>query len=64
MNGTASLASYDGDLEDFLHLYCLNRGVMLTPFHNMALMCPTTTVAEVDRHNEVFEAAIRELLEL
>jgi glutamate-1-semialdehyde 2,1-aminomutase len=36
---------------------------MLTPFHNMALMCPTTTVVEVDRHNEVFEAAIRELLE-
>ena len=62
-NGTDSLATYDGDLEDFLHLYCLNRGVMITPFHNMALMCPTTTVADVDRHNEVFEAAIRELLQ-
>ncbi|MEN9715709.1 MAG: hypothetical protein RJA35_1176 [Actinomycetota bacterium] len=62
INGTQSLASYDGDLEDFLHLYLLNRGVMLTPFHNMALMCPTTTVADVDRHNEVFEQAIRELV--
>jgi glutamate-1-semialdehyde 2,1-aminomutase len=62
INGTASLATYDADLEDFLHLYLLNRGVMLTPFHNMALMCPTTTVADVDRHNEVFEAAIRELV--
>ena len=61
-NGTDSLATYDGDLEDFLHLYLLNRGVMLTPFHNMALMCPTTTKADVDRHNQVFEAAIRELL--
>lgn len=61
-NGTDSVASYDADLEDFLHLYLLNRGVMLTPFHNMALMCPTTTVADVDRHNEVFEAAIRELV--
>ena len=62
INGTASLATYDADLEDFLHLYLLNRGVMLTPFHNMALMCPTTTVADVDRHNDVFEAAIRELV--
>ena len=61
-NGTESLATYDGDLEDFLHLYLLNRGVMLTPFHNMALMCPTTTRADVDRHNQVFEAAIRELV--
>ena len=62
-NGTDSLATYDGDLEDFIHLYCLNRGVMITPFHNMALMCPTTTVADVDKHNEVFEAAIRELIQ-
>lgn len=61
-NGTDSLASYDGDLEDFLHLYLLNRGVMLTPFHNMALMCPTTSAADVARHNQVFEEAIRELL--
>ena len=61
-NGTESLATYDGDLEDFLHLYLLNRGVMLTPFHNMALMCPTTTVADVDLHNSVFEQAIRELV--
>ncbi|MEY4410653.1 MAG: hypothetical protein RLZ69_227 [Actinomycetota bacterium] len=61
-NGTESLATYDGDLEDFLHLYLLNRGVMLTPFHNMALMCPTTTRADVDRHYQVFEAAIRELV--
>ena len=35
---------------------------MLTPFHNMALMCPTTTVADVETHHRIFEDAIRELL--
>jgi glutamate-1-semialdehyde 2,1-aminomutase len=62
ITGTDAFHSADADLEDFLHLYLVNRGVMLTPFHNMALMCPTTTVAEIDRHHEVFEAAIKELL--
>ena len=60
-NGTDAFLSADAELEDFLHLYLANRGVLLTPFHNMALMCPTTTKADVDRHNEVFEAAIAEL---
>ncbi len=59
--GTDAFHSADGELEDFLHLYLANRGVLLTPFHNMALMCPTTTKADVDRHNEVFEEAIAEL---
>jgi glutamate-1-semialdehyde 2,1-aminomutase len=36
--------------------------VLLTPFHNMALMCPTTTKDDVDRHHEVFEAAIADLV--
>jgi len=60
--GTDAFNAADPDLEDFLHLYLVNRGVMLTPFHNMALMCPTTTVADIERHHEVFEAAIRELV--
>lgn len=60
-NGTAAHESADGELEDFLHLYLANRGVLLTPFHNMALMCPTTTKSDIDRHNELFEAAIVEL---
>ena len=38
-----------------------NRGVLLTPFHNMALMCPATTAADVDLHTELFEAAVRQL---
>ena len=61
ITGTDAYHSADAELEDFLHLYLANRGVLLTPFHNMALMCPTTTREDVDRHNEVFEAAIAEL---
>ena len=44
-----------------MHLHALNRGVLLTPFHNMALMSPATTDADVDRHTEVFAEAAREL---
>jgi len=61
-NGGESNAAADGDLEDFLHLYLANRGIMLTPFHNMALMCPTTTVEDVAVHHLMFERAIKELL--
>lgn len=61
-NGTLAHESADGELEDFLHLYLANRGIMLTPFHNMALMCPTTTIEDVQKHHDVFEEAIKELL--
>jgi glutamate-1-semialdehyde 2,1-aminomutase len=44
-----------------MHLYALNRGVLLTPFHNMALMCPATTREDVDRHSAVFRDAALEL---
>jgi glutamate-1-semialdehyde 2,1-aminomutase len=61
-NGTESAASADGELEDLIHLYLLNRGIMLTPFHNMALMAPVTTRADVDLHQGVFGAVIAELM--
>jgi glutamate-1-semialdehyde 2,1-aminomutase len=48
----------DFELERFLHLWALNRGVLMTPFHNMALMSPATTEADVDRHTEVFGEAV------
>jgi glutamate-1-semialdehyde 2,1-aminomutase len=56
-----SAAAADRDVEEYLHLYLLNRGVLITPFHNMALMCPATTEAQVDRHTEGFTAAVEEL---
>ncbi|GIF22142.1 glutamate-1-semialdehyde 2,1-aminomutase [Actinoplanes tereljensis] len=60
-NGTESAASADAELEDFLHVYLANRGILLTPFHNMALMSPETTLADVHRHHEIFGAALAEL---
>jgi len=60
-NGGESAAAADFELERFLHLYALNRGVLLTPFHNMALMCPDTTEADVDLHTRIFGEAAREL---
>jgi glutamate-1-semialdehyde 2,1-aminomutase len=59
--GAESAAAGNRDLEEFLHLYLLNRGVLITPFHNMALMCPDTTEEDVDRHSEAFNAALEEI---
>ena len=61
-NGGESAAAADFELERFLHLYALNRGVLLTPFHNMALMCPDTTAADIDQHTRVFAEAAAELV--
>jgi glutamate-1-semialdehyde 2,1-aminomutase len=61
-SGTESHAAADADLDDYLHCYLNNRGILMTPFHNMALMCPDTTEADVDTHHQVFEAAVRELV--
>ncbi len=60
-NGTEAAAATDFELERYLHLYALNRGILLTPFHNMALMSPATTAADVDRHTDVFREAVLEL---
>jgi glutamate-1-semialdehyde aminotransferase len=49
-------------LERFLHLHALNRGVLITPFHNMLLACPATALADADRHTEVFAEAVAELV--
>src|SRR5580700_4036876 len=61
-NGGESAAAADFELERFLHLYALNRGVLLTPFHNMALMCPQTTPADIDQHTRIFAEAVSELV--
>lgn len=49
----------DAELEALLHLYLMNRGVLITPFHNMMLCCPGTTAADVDRHNAVFDELVQ-----
>ncbi|MFD0745354.1 hypothetical protein ACFQ1L_28765 [Phytohabitans flavus] len=60
-SGGESAAHADAELEDYLHAYLANRGVLLTPFHNMALACPQTTHDDVARHHDIFTAALGEL---
>ncbi len=61
-NGGEAHARKDADLDAFMHLFALNRGILLTPFHNMALMSPATTAEDVDRHTAVFAEAADALL--
>jgi glutamate-1-semialdehyde 2,1-aminomutase len=60
-NGAAAAAAVDEDLDAFMHLWALNRGILMTPFHNMALLSPAHEEADVDRHTEVFAAALAAL---
>jgi len=59
--GTEAHDAMDFELERFLHLYAMNRGLLLTPFHNMALMSPSTAAEDVDYHSKVFRESVREL---
>jgi glutamate-1-semialdehyde aminotransferase len=61
-NGTQSHAIQEPRLERYLHLHALNRGVLITPFHNMLLACPATTGADADRHTEVLDEAVAALV--
>ncbi|BEV71526.1 aspartate aminotransferase family protein [Paludibacterium sp. THUN1379] len=55
-NGSEAGAILDGELEHMIHLYLLNRGLSITPFHNMMLVCPATLEADVDRLIAAFDA--------
>jgi glutamate-1-semialdehyde 2,1-aminomutase len=60
--GAAAAAAVDHDLDAFMHLWALNRGILLTPFHNMALFTPFHSNADVDAHTAVFSSALEALL--
>jgi len=59
--GGEAAAADDHELARFTHLYALNRGILLTPFHNMALMSPATSEEDVDAHSRVFDEMCGEL---
>ncbi len=61
-NGTEAAAILDGELEQLIHLYLLNRGLLITPFHNMLLLCPSTCASDVDRLVAAFAACVNALL--
>ena len=61
VTGSDAAAGGDHLLDRLIHLYALNRGILLTPFHNMALMSPATTEEDVDLHTAVFGEIAGEL---
>jgi glutamate-1-semialdehyde aminotransferase len=62
LTGSQAHAAADPELERYFHLHAMNRGVLITPFHNMALMSPVTQPSDVDRHTDVFAEAVHDLL--
>lgn len=61
-NGAQAAATVNDGLESYMHLYALNRGILLTPFHNMALMTPFHTEEDVDLHTSVFTQCLEEIM--
>jgi len=61
-NGGEAAAAIDAELDRYMHLAALNRGVLMTPFHNMALISPAPTEADVDLHTAVFSESVAAVL--
>ena len=61
-NGSQAEALFDAELESLMHLALLNRGVMITPFHNMLLCSPATTPADVQRLLQAFDEVLAQLV--
>lgn len=61
-NGGEAHDAIDFELERFMHLFAMNRGILLTPFHNMALISPATTNEHIDHHTKVFRQALQALV--
>jgi glutamate-1-semialdehyde aminotransferase len=60
-DGAEAANADDFELQQYLHLHALNRGILLTPFHNMALMSPATSVSDVAVHTAHFREAVASL---
>jgi len=63
LNGGEAAAAEDRELDRFMHLHALNRGILMTPFHSMALISPATTAAQIDHHTAAFDEAAADLTE-
>ncbi len=60
-NGAEGYAILDHDLEKYIQLYFLNRGILVTPFQCTRITAPAMSEADVDRHSEVFEECVATL---
>lgn len=61
-NGGEAFEAIDNELDRYMHLFSLNRGILMTPFHNMALIAPDTSVEDVNYHTRIFRDAVTNLL--
>jgi glutamate-1-semialdehyde 2,1-aminomutase len=61
-NGAEAAEAVDRDLDRYMHLAPLNRGILMTPFHNMALIAPDTTEGDIDYHTQVFRECVEALV--
>jgi len=61
-NGTEAKKNFDIELDWLLRLFFINRGILITPFHNMVLISPETTAEDVGFHNKVLGEYIKELV--
>jgi glutamate-1-semialdehyde 2,1-aminomutase len=59
--GREAESAFHDDLERCLHLALMNRGIMITPFHNMMLVCPETNASDVDHLVHALGETIDEL---
>lgn len=62
-NGGEAAAAVDFELDQYMHLAALNRGILMTPFHNMALVAPSTSAEDIDQHTAVFRESVEALLD-
>jgi glutamate-1-semialdehyde 2,1-aminomutase len=63
-NAIEARTAHDETIESAIHLYLLNRGVLLTPFHNMMLICPATTEHDVNKLTNTFEKCLNALVKI
>jgi glutamate-1-semialdehyde 2,1-aminomutase len=61
-NGGEAAAAVDSELDRYMHLAALNRGILMTPFHNMALIAPDTSEADIDTHTQVFRESVEGII--
>ena len=62
-NGGEAYAAIDHELDRYMHLFALNRGILMTPFHNMALISADISEADVDYHTKIFREAVHSLFD-
>ncbi len=62
VDGREAADAGDFELEQYIHLRMLNEGFLITPFHNMALISPDTSFADVDSHTAMFDQMCGDLI--